>query len=247
MVQIYLNHKKICESTSENVRELVRTVAKEINNLDFYLEQNGKRLKDQVGHELPVYCRLRLVGGKGGFGSMLRAIGAQIEKTTNREACRDLSGRRLRDINEEKRLKTWLEKQSEREREAEEKKKRKIQKLLAVPKHEFKDEEYEEARSKLTEKVNEAVEEGFKRSLTSGQDLKRKNGPAARNNVAAKKKRSALWMDEEFSSGSDESDSAGETNSPKFEDGRPCSSKDCTLSKLENSNNKKLTSTSVDI
>lgn len=42
-------------------------------------------------------------GGKGGFGSMLRAIGAQIEKTTNREACRDLSGRRLRDINEEKR------------------------------------------------------------------------------------------------------------------------------------------------
>ena len=38
-----------------------------------------------------------------GFGSMLRAIGAQIEKTTNREACRDLSGRRLRDINEEKR------------------------------------------------------------------------------------------------------------------------------------------------
>jgi len=67
---------------------------------------------------------LSLCGGKGGFGSMLRyttiisllfnyndyhyfcffrAIGAQIEKTTNREACRDLSGRRLRDINEEKR------------------------------------------------------------------------------------------------------------------------------------------------
>ena len=68
---------------------------------------------------------ISLAGGKGGFGSMLRlvldkkltsqtislltififsrAIGAQIEKTTNREACRDLSGRRLRDINEEKR------------------------------------------------------------------------------------------------------------------------------------------------
>ena len=35
--------------------------------------------------------------------AIFRAIGAQIEKTTNREACRDLSGRRLRDINEEKR------------------------------------------------------------------------------------------------------------------------------------------------
>jgi len=44
----------------------------------------------------------RLPGGKGGFGSMLRAIGAQIEKTTSREACRDLSGRRMRDVNNEK-------------------------------------------------------------------------------------------------------------------------------------------------
>lgn len=70
-----------------------------------------------------VRTSISLAGGKGGFGSMLRyiqyhcecgfsliiliyvfrAIGAQIEKTTNREACRDLSGRRLRDINEEKR------------------------------------------------------------------------------------------------------------------------------------------------
>ena len=37
-----------------------------------------------------------------GFGSMLRALGVQIEKTTDREACRDLSGRRVRDINNEK-------------------------------------------------------------------------------------------------------------------------------------------------
>lgn len=35
---------------------------------------------------------------------MLRTIGAQIEKTTNREAMRDLSGRRMRDINNEKKL-----------------------------------------------------------------------------------------------------------------------------------------------
>lgn len=37
-----------------------------------------------------------------GFGSMLRMLGAQIEKTTNHEACRDLSGRRMRDVNNEK-------------------------------------------------------------------------------------------------------------------------------------------------
>jgi hypothetical protein len=29
---------------------------------------------------------------KGGFGSLLRAFGKQITKSTNRDACRDLSG-----------------------------------------------------------------------------------------------------------------------------------------------------------
>ena len=66
---------------------------------------NGKRIIDKnVIGASTVHVVPKMVGGKGGFGSMLRAIGAQIEKTTNREACRDLSGRRLRDINEEKKF-----------------------------------------------------------------------------------------------------------------------------------------------
>lgn len=114
----------------------------------------------------------RLLGGKGGFGSMLRAIGAQIEKTTNREACRDLSGRRLRDINEEKRLKAWIEKQTKRHDEAAERKKKKLEKLCAEPRHEFRDQRYEQERAELPEKVEDAVEEGFKVATMSG--VKRK-------------------------------------------------------------------------
>lgn len=114
----------------------------------------------------------KLLGGKGGFGSMLRAIGAQIEKTTNREACRDLSGRRLRDINEEKRLKAWIEKQAKREKEAMERKKKKLEKLCAEPRHEFRDQRYDKERAELTEKVGDAVEEGFKAAGPSG--IKRK-------------------------------------------------------------------------
>lgn len=72
---------------------------------EYFLQRNGLYVDwdDAVvaGETLELVRRLR--GGKGGFGSMLRAIGAQIEKTTNREACRDLSGRRLRAINDEKR------------------------------------------------------------------------------------------------------------------------------------------------
>ncbi|XP_048452610.1 replication stress response regulator SDE2-like [Rhincodon typus] len=71
---------------------------------DVYLKYNGKLVDEEteLQHGGIYSLEQRLFGGKGGFGSMLRALGAQIEKTTNREACRDLSGRRLRDVNHEK-------------------------------------------------------------------------------------------------------------------------------------------------
>ena len=41
-------------------------------------------------------------------------IGAQIEKTTNHEAMRDLSGRRQRDITNENRIKDYVSKEADR-------------------------------------------------------------------------------------------------------------------------------------
>lgn len=49
-----------------------------------------------------------------------------------REACRDLSGRRLRDINEETRLKNYVSNAAEREKEKKEKKEAKLNKLRKV-------------------------------------------------------------------------------------------------------------------
>lgn len=50
----------------------------------------------------------RLRGGKGGFGSQLRAAGGRMssQKTSNNDSCRDLSGRRLSTIKEAKRYVT---------------------------------------------------------------------------------------------------------------------------------------------
>lgn len=200
---------------------------------EYYLTSNGKRL---AGNDIEIVhhhenrninCILRQVGGKGGFGSMLRAIGAQIEKTTNREACRDLSGRRLRDINEEKRLRAWLDKQGEREREAEERKKRKIEKLLAVPKHDFKDEKYEEARAKLTEKVSDAFEEGLKQaedaklspplvietpssSCTASGNKRKAQG--ASKDKDKKKMKGSLWIDDDLSGSDLDTDESEDEN-----------------------------------
>lgn len=60
---------------------------------------------DAVEHSL-VSLRLvpRMRGGKGGFGSQLRAAGGRMssQKTNNNDSCRDLSGRRLSTIKEAK-------------------------------------------------------------------------------------------------------------------------------------------------
>lgn len=150
---------------------------------------------------------------------MLRAIGAQIEKTTNREACRDLSGRRLRDINEEKRLKTWLDSQKNREQEMEDKQKKKIEKLQAKPKHVFKDEAYEQARTDLTQNIADSVEEGFKKAAEQKQNLSLKRSAAGGDSngkkLKKKKKKGALWLGD-ISSSTDTDDSDSDTDTKRM-------------------------------
>lgn len=164
---------------------------------DLFATLNGRPVSDNYDITTDnnvVRLATKLVGGKGGFGSMLRAIGAQIEKTTNREACRDLSGRRLRDINEEKRLRKWLEGQEDREKEAAERKQKKLERLVAEPKIEVNlNPAYEKERQDLPERVNSAVEAGWQ-AAGSSNTLKRKS-----DNEKAKPKKAKLWIDAELS------------------------------------------------
>ncbi|ELR18766.1 uncharacterized protein ACA1_040820 [Acanthamoeba castellanii str. Neff] len=85
---------------------------------------NGRYLPDEFGFTEeqalglpPLRVGLRVVGGKGGFGSLLRGGNTKVgqKKTTNFDACRDLNGRRLRHVNNEKRLAEWYAQEKERE------------------------------------------------------------------------------------------------------------------------------------
>ncbi|KAI8969000.1 Sde2 N-terminal domain-containing protein [Mycotypha africana] len=75
-----------------------------LRTIDGHILDNDEALRmvDQDFMSLQLTCRL--LGGKGGFGSMLRAQGGRMnaQKTTNYEACRDLQGRRIRTVNEAK-------------------------------------------------------------------------------------------------------------------------------------------------
>ncbi|XP_062568418.1 splicing regulator SDE2-like [Saccostrea cucullata] len=140
----------------------------ESNNNDFYITCNGKivRNPEEVQEGSIYHIVPRLVGGKGGFGSMLRAIGAQIDKTNNREACRDLSGRRMRDVNNEKQLKEWVAKKAEQEREREEKRRERMERRRAVPSHKFEDLLYDQQKAAVAENQEDALQTGLQRVLS---------------------------------------------------------------------------------
>ncbi|CAH1788811.1 unnamed protein product [Owenia fusiformis] len=179
MANIYVSYpnNKSCRKCiykadiQQNVYAVIRNLEEDIKFLhgdSFYVECNGRRVSvDDLTEEGAVYrVWPRLIGGKGGFGSMLRSLGAQIEKTTNREACRDLSGRRMRDINNEKKLKEWVNKQAKAEKE-EDVKRKKLEKHYAVAKPKFNDPTFMEQKSQVAENLEDAVSAGLARAGTS--------------------------------------------------------------------------------
>lgn len=207
---------------------------------------NGKSLINtaQISSDnVFLHVSLPVKGGKGGFGSMLRAIGAQIEKTTNREACRDLSGRRLRDVNEEKRIKDWVKKQAEKKEEEEKKKKEKLKRLAAmtVPTScQYNDDEFEKTRAEIPDIVEESINYGLQQSSkqqpstsSSGkrkaEDIDDSNGEmgeastsqtAKRQNTDSGKliKKQTLWLGVDIDS--DDSDDESEKDEGKVEDSK---------------------------
>jgi len=195
-----LNSEKRCTGF-----DLLKATGCESRTEDFYIVSNGHKIDNEVNLEdgKSYHIVPRLLGGKGGFGSMLRAIGAQIEKTTSREACRDLSGRRMRDINNEKKLKEWLGKESEREKEKEDRRQERITRQLNS-RHKFDDKEYVEQKAKVQEDLEAALSTGLKRANKKGET----------SSVPAKKPRSsrADWIGMDLDSDDLESDSDAEAS-----------------------------------
>lgn len=82
------------------------------------LLQDGQPLhRYGVARDSTIHVLLRLRGGKGGFGALLRGMGREGKKTDNFDACRDLSGRRIREATTAQKLQEWQAQAKERELE----------------------------------------------------------------------------------------------------------------------------------
>ncbi|XP_037366246.1 splicing regulator SDE2 [Talpa occidentalis] len=168
----------------------------------FFVKCNGALINtdDTVQHGAVYNLEPRLRGGKGGFGSMLRALGAQIEKTTNREACRDLSGRRLRDVNHEKAMAEWVKQQAEREAEKEQKRLERLQRKLAEPRHCFTSPDYQQQCHEMAERLEDSVLKGMQAASSKmvlaeiGEKRKQPNKSKSDRGASARK-RKCFWLD----------------------------------------------------
>ncbi|KAK1320621.1 hypothetical protein QJS10_CPA03g00170 [Acorus calamus] len=131
------------------------------------LEIHDETLISDSGFPPTFHLLLRLRGGKGGFGSLLRGAGTKAgqKKTSNFDACRDMSGRRIRHVNAEKRLEEWREGAGER----------KLERIAE-----------EEELERCAGGVEEAVRESFKLY----EEQKRKALPAS----GSASKRLKLWL-----------------------------------------------------
>eukprot|EP00927_Polykrikos_kofoidii_P064016 TRINITY_DN589_c0_g1_i1.p1 TRINITY_DN589_c0_g1~~TRINITY_DN589_c0_g1_i1.p1 ORF type:complete len:349 (+),score=91.38 TRINITY_DN589_c0_g1_i1:56-1048(+) len=78
---------------------------------DLKEERSAAAFTKSLGGGMPCAVRVifSLLGGKGGFGALLRKQMGQGKKTTNFDAMRDLSGRRLRHAKAVERIKGWME------------------------------------------------------------------------------------------------------------------------------------------
>lgn len=135
---------------------------------------DGFLLKADVDGFFPSCFLLAYVlGGKGGFGSLLRGAASKAgqKKTENFDACRDMSGRRMRHVNAEKKLKEW--KYEARERELEKMgeayikkiaREKKIDSTTVADLHKLREESAE-----AMENVAHAVVDGMRQSRMAGK------------------------------------------------------------------------------
>ncbi|XP_004306677.1 PREDICTED: protein SDE2 homolog [Fragaria vesca subsp. vesca] len=173
-------------------------------------------LTPDAAAQLPtVHLLLRLVGGKGGFGSLLRgaATKAGQKKTSNFDACRDMSGRRLRHVNAENKLQEWraLEEQRKMEKKGEEflkslaKKGKKGSGDVAAEKYVKK---YKEESARCVSEVVDAVKEAM-------------SGKRKGKGLEPKSKRVKLWdsdTEEDDSDNEDEKEKSTVSNNGNSSD-----------------------------
>ncbi|KAH9620811.1 hypothetical protein KSS87_015118 [Heliosperma pusillum] len=187
------------------------------------LTLNGKLLSQITSPTLKIpnfstlTLTLPLLGGKGGFGSLLRgaATKAGQKKTNNFDACRDMSGRRLRHVNAEKKMEEWAA--DEAERKLEKKAEKYLKEMTKKGKGGKRDdgaekyvEMYRLESARCVEEVERSVREAAAGMAVSGRKRK---GVEKKGGDGVDAKKLKIWKGKRKIGESDSDDSDGDSES----------------------------------
>jgi hypothetical protein len=166
---------------------------------------NGKNLSNQsiILQEITfINANIGLLGGKGGFGKNLKSNGNKLsrKKNSNVNACRDLSGRRIRHVNNDKILEEWDKNNNKKEEIKEE-----------VKKDDSKIKEMISKETKELKKMEEEMASAFKKAIEKKKDQNKITKP---NNTVEKKKKNLFLTeyDEEFDESEEKNEIVEEKN-----------------------------------
>lgn len=204
------------------VRELRARIhaASGIPAAELRLRSSGRELRDDalIDDACAVLASLRLEGGKGGFGSLLRSgqPGVRVRKVGN-DACRDLeTGKRMRVVTNERRLADWQTTEKEREMLLEQEKER-IRKEKEDAKPKFDDVKYSAQLTEIRESVVAAVQDGVKVAMQKQKEEAERKAKVeqAAPAVHAPSKRHGLWNEFDDLPLSDDEAAAADAPPPK--------------------------------
>jgi len=146
MKYVQIQDKEV--KTYEDLAKFLQLSNPEISHQEIAFTCNGinKRNNEYIIDSIKSVLDIKIIerGGKGGFGSLLKGQPPVKKRTNNFDSCRDLSGRRIRHVNQEKMLREWQAKKMEEE---------KIIKMYNNPEENKKVDEYVDS-----DKKNELIE-----------------------------------------------------------------------------------------
>ncbi|KAJ3310717.1 hypothetical protein HDV04_004673 [Boothiomyces sp. JEL0838] len=185
MFQIYVNHLDKNHSflfkdiSVQDFEELIRDKFS-LNNFQL-LQNNNRKPVEFTNNGFPYFLKINIptLGGKGGFGSVLKAKGAKMasQKTTNFDSCRDLNGRRLKTLDEARRLADYIEKEPERKKQQKDKIEKKIKEGLKTfePKKVIikEDEKFEQVYEENLTTISNALDQALKRNKQNQKPKKK--------------------------------------------------------------------------
>jgi hypothetical protein len=170
---------------------------------------------------------LRLRGGKGGFGSQLRAQGGRMASRKrgpqDKSSCRDLSGRRLKAVQDAKDLAEYITKQPALEKKARDERRKKLEAVLAQdPMRGIKmdDNAYWEDKERLVDNVKNAVKEAVEgvRSQSGGSGRVEVVHTVSVKGGGVKREIKFSGFDEEYDDSSEEENEEDEGEGEDVED-----------------------------